>query len=66
MLYVGEKAIIKLVETQKLPIVHNTCPMNGVSKREEIKTLLKTLSKDHPDIKSKIFGAMQRLPLEGW
>ena len=66
MLYVGEKAIIKLVETQKLPVVHNTCPMNGVSKREEIKTLLKTLSKDHPDIKSKIFGAMQRLPLEGW
>jgi len=66
MLYVGEKAIIKLVETQKLPVVHNTCPMNGVSKREEVKILLKALSKDHPDIKSKIFGAMQRLPLQGW
>jgi len=66
MLYVGEKAIIKLVETQKLPVVHNTCPMNGISKREEIKTLLETLSLDYPDIKSKIFGAMQRLPIEGW
>jgi len=66
MLYVGEKAIIKLAEAQKLPVVHNTCPMNGVSKREEIKNLLKTLGAKHPDIKSKIFGAMKRLPIEGW
>jgi len=66
MLYIKEYAIKKLVETQKLPVVHNTCPMNGVSKREDVKTLLKTLGAEHPDIKSKIFGAMQRLPLEGW
>jgi len=66
MLYVGEKAIIKLVETQKLPIVKNTCPMNGVSKREEVKTLIKKLSAAHPDIRTKIFGAMQRFPLSGW
>jgi len=66
MLYVTEKTIIQMAETHKLPIVKNTCPMNGVSKREEIKTLLKTLGKDHPDIKSKIFGAMQRMPIDGW
>ena len=66
MLYVEEKAIINYVEKQKLTIVHNTCPMNGVSKREEIKTLLKTLSLEHKDIKTKIFGAIQRLPIEGW
>jgi len=46
--------------------VKNTCPMNGVSKREEIKTLIKTLGKEYPDIKTKIFGAMQRLPIDGW
>ena len=40
--------------------------MNGVSKREEIKTLLKTLSSTEPEIKTRIFGAMKRLPLEGW
>jgi tRNA(Ile)-lysidine synthase TilS/MesJ len=66
MLYVGEGTVIKLVEKLKLPLVHNVCPMNGVSKREEVKTLLKTLSADYPDLKSKIFGAMQRLPLNGW
>ena len=66
MLYVEEKAIKKLVTTKELPIVHNTCPMNGVSKREAIKTLLKTLSLTEPDIRTRIFGAIQRLPLEGW
>ena len=66
MLYVGEGTIRNLVEKLSLPVVENPCPMNGVSKREEVKTLLKTLSLSYPDLKSKIFGAMQRLPLEGW
>jgi len=66
LLYVSEGAIVKLVGRHKLPVVHNPCPMNGVSKREEVKVLLKTLGTSYPDLKSKIFGAMQRLPLEGW
>ena len=66
MLYVGEKAIINIAEANNLPVVSNTCPMNGVSKREDIKTLLKQLGLNHKDIKSKIFGAMKRLPMEGW
>ena len=66
MLYVEEKSIKKLVATQNLPIVHNTCPMNGVSKREEIKDLLKTLGAAEPEIKTRLFGAIKRLPLEGW
>jgi len=66
MLYVGEGTIIRLAEQAGLPVIYNPCPMNGVSKRAEVKTLLKKLSSSYPDLKSKIFGAMQRLPLEGW
>jgi len=66
LLYVGEGTIIRLVEKYGLPVVHNPCPMNGASKREEVKILLKTLGAGYPDLKSKLFGAMQRLPLEGW
>lgn len=66
MLYVHEETVISLAKSQNLPIVHNPCPKNGASKREEIKILLKTLGADYPDIKKKIFGAMQRLPLDGW
>ena len=66
MLYIREDTIRSFVRQHNLPIVHNPCPMNGVSKREEVKTLLKTLGAGYPDLKAKIFGAMQRLPLEGW
>ncbi len=66
MLYVGEGAVRSLIKRHDLPVVENVCPMNGKSKREEVKTLIKTLSADYPDLKSKVFGAMQRYPLEGW
>jgi tRNA(Ile)-lysidine synthase TilS/MesJ len=66
MLYVSEAAIIDFAESNSLPVIHNPCPMNGVSKRDEIKALLKSLTVTYPDLRSKLFGAMQRLPLKGW
>ena len=66
MIYIGEGTIVNHVEKCGLPVVFNLCPMNGVSKREEVKTLLKTLGASYPGLKSKIFGAMQRYPLDGW
>ena len=66
MLYIREGTVVRLAEKCRLPVVHNPCPMNGTSKREEVKTLLKTLGAGYPDLKNKIFGAMQRYPLEGW
>ena len=50
----------------QLPIVENPCPEDKTSKRYEIKKLLAQMSQDYPDLKSKIFGAMQRMPLPGW
>ena len=66
MLYVGEGTIRNIAEKYSLPVVFNPCPMDGKSKREEVKTLIKTLSADYPHLKSKIFNSMQNLPLEGW
>lgn len=66
LLYVGEATVKSLADRYRLPVVHNPCPMNGRSKREEVKTLIGTLSAQYPDLKSKVFGAMQRLPLDGW
>lgn len=66
LLYVGENTVRSLVARHNLPVVENVCPMNGKSKREEVKTLLATLGAQYPDLKSKVFGAMQRYPLEGW
>ena len=49
-----------------LPVVKNPCPANGSTKREEMKELLLRLDKTYPQLKKKIFGAIQRYPLYGW
>lgn len=66
MIYAGEQKISNLAAELRLPIVENPCPQDKSSKRYEIKQLLKTMCADYPDMKTKIFGAMQRLPLPGW
>ena len=66
LIYAGEQKITNLARELNVPIVENPCPEDKGSKRYEIKQLLKTLGKDYPDMRSKIFGAMQRLPLDGW
>ena len=66
LIYAGEQKITNLARELNVPIVENPCPEDKGSKRYEIKQLLKTISVQYPDMKSKIFGAMQRLPLKGW
>lgn len=66
LLYVREKQIINVAKKLELPIVHNPCPANGETRRQEVKELIESLSKRYPDLKQKIFGAMQRYPLYGW
>lgn len=66
LIYAGEQKIANLAAALELPIVENPCPQDKTSKRHEIKQLLSEMSRDYPDMKSKIFGAMQRLPLDGW
>lgn len=66
MIYAEEWQVVKVCRELALPVVETTCPEDKESKRREIKELISTLKKDYPDIKSKIFGAMKRLPLEGW
>jgi tRNA(Ile)-lysidine synthase TilS/MesJ len=66
LLYAREEHIRSIAERYKLPVIKNPCPMDGTSRRQEIKDLIKTLAKDYPDLKSKVFGAMQRLPMKGW
>ncbi len=66
LIYAGEQKITNLADALGVPIVENPCPQDKASKRYEIKQLIRTLSASYPDMKSKVFGAMQRLPLPGW
>ena len=66
MLYLTEGMIRNFVEREQLPVVHNVCPADKHTKREEIKQLIVRLQQDYPDLKTRIFGALQRLPLPEW
>lgn len=66
MLYIGEKAVANFAQRMDLPILENRCPADKSTKRQEVKDLLAVLQKQYPDLKTKIFGAMQRLPLPEW
>ena len=66
LLYCREDEIRRTVERLQLPVVHNPCPADGSSRRQEIKELIGQLEKTYPDLKQKLFGSIQRYPLYGW
>ena len=66
MLYIHEKTVDSFARRMELPVVENRCPADKHTKREEIKELFFELSARYPDLKERIFGAMQRLPLPEW
>ena len=66
MLYIHEKTVDNFAKRMELPVVENRCPADKHTKREEIKKLVYDLSAQYPDLKERVFGAMQRLPLPEW
>ena len=66
MLYIHEKTIDNFAVQAKLPVLTNRCPVDKTTKREEIKNLIYRLSAEYPELKERIFGAMQRYPLPEW
>ena len=66
MLYIHEKTVDNFAVRRGLPVIENRCPVDKETKREEVKQLIFQLSQTYPDLKERIFGAMQRLPLPEW
>ena len=66
LLYCQEADIRCMAAKLCLPVVKNTCPMDGHSRRQEVKELIASLEERYPDLKKKLFGAVQRYPLYGW
>ena len=66
MLYLHEKTIRNFAERENLPVVHNPCPADKNTKREDVKALLYELEGRYPGLKDNIFGGLQRSPLPGW
>lgn len=66
LLYCHEDEVRRAAAKLRLPVVQNPCPANGSTRRQEVKELLLQLEERYPNLRQKIFGAMQRYPLYGW
>ena len=66
LIYAPEKYIRNFVKRNNITIMPKCCPMDGVSKREDMKNLIYDLSKDIPMVKANLFGAISRSNIKGW
>lgn len=60
LIYTPEKDIRRFVRRNNIEIMKKVCPMDGVSKREDMKNLIISLTKDIPMVRANLFGAIQR------
>ena len=67
MIYVRERDIRGIVRKYDIPVVHNPCPANGVTKREYMKNLIRQIEKETtPGLRKRLFHAIQYSGIEGW
>ena len=60
LIYAPEKSIKAFVKRNNIEIMDKVCPMDGISKREDIKNMIKDLKVDIPHIRSNLYGAIRR------
>lgn len=59
MVYLPEKHVIHVSRELNLPVVKSACRADGNTKRQEMKELLKTLTKTYPNLKEYMLKALQ-------
>lgn len=58
IMYVAEADVIGFSNKYDLPVVENSCPIDGHTKREYVKNLVKKLNQDNPGCKDRFFTAI--------
>lgn len=66
MIFVEEADIEGFAKTEKLPVCKNPCPMDGVTKREYTKNLLRQIYRENPGADKRLFRAVIDADLPGW
>lgn len=61
-----EKEIRKFVKRNQVEVMPKICPMDGVSKREDMKNMISEWEKKIPTIRSNMVGAIKRAHINGW
>lgn len=66
MMYVDEADVIGFQHKYELPVAKSRCPIDGLTKREYAKELVKQLNHEHPGAKNRMFTAILNGNISGW
>ena len=66
MMFVSESEVIGFQNKYNLPVAKNPCPVDGHTKREYIKNLIKQINFDNKGVKERMFTAILDGDLKGW
>lgn len=66
IMFVDEADVIGFKNKYELPVVKNPCPVDGYTKRQYAKELVKQLNTEHPGTKERMFTAILNAEFDGW
>lgn len=66
MLYVPEVELIGFQNKYRLPVIQNPCPLDGHTKRQDAKDLLRLLNTSYPGVKDRLFAAIRSASFDDW
>ena len=65
-IYMKEADIIGFVRANNVPVLKSPCPVDGFTKRQYAKDLLKSINDETPGVRDRIFTAIQNSNIKGW
>lgn len=66
MMFVDEADVIGFQHKYELPVVRSRCPIDGFTKRQYAKDLIRELNRDNPGVKQRMFTAILNGNIQGW
>ncbi len=66
LMYIEESDIIGFVNKMSMPIAKNPCPVDGHTKREYVKNLIRQINMENHGVKDRFFRAIINGNIKGW
>ena len=66
IMFVDEADVIGFQHKYDLPVVKSRCPIDGLTKRQYAKDLIRMLNQENPGVKQRMFTAILNGNIQGW
>lgn len=66
LMYMNEADVIGFIHKYDVPVVKSPCPVDGYTKREYVKNLIRQINLESPGVKERMFTAIQSGNMKGW